>query len=125
MKPFLIAALLLTPLPAFAQGYTPSSVSQNNCSGTVVTAATAVTPLAARQAAHGFMLQNLDTTEPLWFSFAGPAVASTPGSFVLQAVTATTYAGSTFFMTQFGFGAGNALSVVAATAGHKFSCSYW
>jgi len=110
---------------ASAQGFVQSSVSPKVCGGTVVTAATAVTPIAAAQAAHGFMLENDDTAEALWWSVTGVAVASGPGSFSLAPGTVTTEAGAEKFTTPPNFGTGGALSVVAATAGHKFSCMYW
>ena len=120
-----LLTFMSTPVAALAQAGFVGQAAPVSCSGTVTTAATPVTPIAAQKAQNGFFLQNLDTTEPLWWSVTGPAAASTPGSFVLAANSATTFTGATIFITPQRFVLGGALSVVAATAGHKFSCIYW
>jgi hypothetical protein len=131
MKKIVLALLLTSALPA---GDAKSQVAgnnyklyPNNCSGTIATAATAQTAIAAGAAIHGWALQNLDTGEPLWFSVTGTAAAAAPGSFVLGANTATTFANAnaTASQSSLNFPTANALSIVAATLGHKFSCIYW
>jgi len=127
-----IIALVVIVLAAWwwsarAQAQLVNQPTATNCSGTVVTASTAVTPIAAQKAQHGFYLQNMDSTqEGLWWSVTGVAAVGATGSFVLAAGTATNWqnAGSVTFLSP-AFPTGGALSVVALTAGHKFSCLYW
>lgn len=125
LRNLLLTAALLLAVPASAQTSLVNQPVPTNCSGTVATGATAVTAIAVQKVQNGFLLQNLDTTEPLWWSVTGVAVASGSGSFVLGADTATTFAVANSFITPQRFSLGGALSVVAATAGHKFSCIYW
>lgn len=101
------------------------NVTLTDCSGTVTTGGTAVNAFTAQSTLHGFTIVNLDTTEPMWISFTGTAAASTVGSYPVAAPTATTFAGGGSFTSPFGMGLNTALSVVAATTGHKFSCSRW
>lgn len=119
-----IALFCSAPLPAAAQ-FQQSLLAPVNCSGTVATGGTAVTPIAAGVVAHGFFIANVDTTEALWVSLTGTAAAATAGSFALPSGTATTFAGVGSFMTPPNFGTAAAVSVVAATAGHKFTCLLW
>jgi hypothetical protein len=70
-------------------------------------------------------LSNLDTTEPLWWSPAGTAAAAAVGSLPLAAGTATTFVDAGIFVSPPGFGTNIPISVVAATAGHKFTCYWW
>jgi hypothetical protein len=100
-----------------------SNLTVTDCSGTVATGGTAVNAIAAQTTLHGFTLMNIDTTEGLWMSLTGTATASTGGSYFLQAATASAQGGS--FTTPFGLGTAHAVSVVAATNGHKFSCTWW
>lgn len=105
-----------------------SNVTANDCSGTVVTGGTAVNAFTAQTTLHGFTIANYDTAhndEVLWVSFTTTAAASTAGSYPLPAPTATTFAGFGSFTTPAGFGLNHALSVVAATSGHAFSCTWW
>jgi hypothetical protein len=95
------------------------------CSATVVTGGTAVNAFTAQTTLHGFTIANIDTTEVMWISFTGTAVASGTDSYPLPAATATTFAGFGSFTSPPGFGLNHALSVVAATNGHKFSCTWW
>lgn len=103
----------------------PMNVTPNDCSGSVTTGGTAQNALAATATVHGLTIMNIDTTEPLWISFTTTAAASTAGSFPLQAAAATTFATPGSFTTPNGFGTNHALSVIAATTGHKWSCTYW
>jgi hypothetical protein len=112
----LLAAWVLAASPAEAL---------TNCSGTVATAATAVTPIPAGTPYKGFLLANLNTTEGMWWAPAGTAAAAAAGSVPLAAGTATTFAGAGIFVSPPGFGTNIPISVVAATAGHAFSCYWW
>lgn len=103
----------------------PANVTATDCSGTVSTGGTAVNAFAAQTTLHGFTILNDDTSEPLWISFTTTAAAATAGSYPLAAATATTYAGANSFTSPPGFGTNHALSVVATTTGHKFSCTWW
>jgi hypothetical protein len=111
-----IALLTLTSAPADAL---------TNCSGTVTTAATAVTPIPAGTPYKGFLLANLNTTEGMWWAPAGTAAAAAAGSVPLAAGAATTLVDAGVFVSPPGFGTNIAISVVAATAGHAFSCYWW
>ena len=102
-----------------------ANVTATACSATVVTGGTAVNAFTAQTTLHGFTIANIDTTEPLWISFTGTAAASGTDSYPLPAATATTFAGFGSFTAPPGFGLNHALSVVAATNGHKFSCTWW
>jgi hypothetical protein len=110
---------------SFAQSAGPANVTATACSATVVTGGSAVNAFTAQTTLHGFTIANIDTTEPLWISFTGTAAASGTDSYPLPAATATTFAGYGSFTAPPGFGLNHALSVVAATNGHKFSCTWW
>lgn len=101
------------------------NLTATDCSGSVTTGNTAQNAFTAQTTLHGFTIVNIDTTEPLWISFTTTAAASTAGSYPLQAATATTFASPGSFTTPMGFGANHALSVIAATTGHKWSCTWW
>jgi hypothetical protein len=105
-----------------------ANVTATDCSGTVVTGGTAVNAFTAQTTLHGFTIANYDTShndEVLWISFTTTAAASTAGSYPLPAPTATSFAGFGSFTAPPGFGLNHALSVVAATSGHAFSCTWW
>jgi hypothetical protein len=101
------------------------NVTPTACSATVVTGGTAVNAITAQTTLHGFTIANIDTTEVLWMSFTTTAAASGTDSYPLPPATATTFAGFGSFTTPPGFGTNHAVSVVAATNGHKFSCTWW
>jgi hypothetical protein len=101
------------------------NVTLTDCSGTVVTGGTAVNAFTAQTTLHGFVIANTDTSEVMWISFTTTAQASTAGSYPLAPATATTFAGLSSFASPFGMGTNHALSVVAATSAHKFSCTWW
>lgn len=101
------------------------NVTLTDCSGTVSTGNTAVNAFTAQTTLHGFTIINDDTTEVMWISFTTTAAASTVGSYPIPAPTATTFAGGGSFTSPPGMGTNHALSVVAATNGHKFSCTWW
>lgn len=129
-KYVLAALLLVSPASAQQQSLGTSvtggtNVTVTNCSGTVTTGGTAQNAFAAATNRHSFILVNIDTTEVLWFSFTGTAAASALGSFPLAPATATTFAGLSSFSAPIGMGVNTALSVVAATTAHKFTCAVW
>jgi hypothetical protein len=101
------------------------NVTPTDCSATVVTGGTAVNAFTAQATLHGFTILNDDTSEVMWISFTTTAAASTAGSYPLAPATATSFAGASSFTSPPGFGTNHALSVVAATNGHKFSCTWW
>jgi hypothetical protein len=121
----LLAALLFCVSPAAAQQYAPGSITPQPCGTGPLVANTALTIIPANTVPHGWRLENLDTTEGLWWSVTGPAVINATGSFVLGAATATTFAGAMSVEPAYGFGTQGALSIIATTAGHKFACMYW
>lgn len=125
MKKLLLACIACVVSPAAAQNYAPGAVTAIDCSKAIATANTAVTLLTAAQAAHGFAIWNVDTSEVLWVSLTGTATAATLGSFPLPPGTATTYAGVGSFQPAYGVGTGTAVTAVAATLGHKITCTYW
>lgn len=102
-----------------------ANVTPTACGGTVVTGNTAVNAFTAQSTLHGFTIANIDTSEVLWISFTTTALASDVGSYPLGPATATTFAGLSSYSSPPGFGMNTALSVVAATDGHKFSCTRW
>lgn len=118
-----ILALLVLASPALAQSRTTTNVTPVDCSAAITTGGTAQNAFAASSGRQGFQIQNLDTSEPLWISFTGTAVANAIGSFALAAATSTTLQNGGSYYTAFGYN--TALSVVAATTSHKFSCTRW
>ena len=107
----------------------PANVTPTDCSGTITAGGTAQNAIAASSTIHGFVIGNIDASagsgEPVWFSMTGTAAAATAASYPLSAPTATSFAGFTSFTTPYGLGINHAVSVIAATTGHKFSCTYW
>lgn len=80
-------------------------------SGTITLGGTAQTVMAANTSRKGYFFQNL-STETMWGSFLGNAAADTAGSFEI-APKAVISSGSVCET--------NALSVVSATTGSKFT----
>lgn len=103
----------------------PVNITPTDCSGTITSGGTAQNAFSAQTTLHGFTIVNIDTTEPLWISFTTTAAASGAGSYPLQAATATTFASPGSFTTPMGFASNHALSVIAATTSHKFTCTFW
>jgi len=103
----------------------PSNVAATACSGTVTSGGTANNAFTAQTTLHGFTIANIDATEVLWISFTTTAAASGTDSYPLPPATATTFAGFGSFTAPPGFGLNHALSVIAVTTGHKFSCTWW
>lgn len=105
------------------------NVTPTDCSIALTTAATPQNIITAGATLHGFTIANIDTTagsgEPVWISLTTTAAASTIASYPLAAPTATTFAGLSSYTSPIGFGVNTSVSVVAATAGHKISCTKW
>lgn len=105
------------------------NVAPTNCSGTITTGGTAQNAFTAQTGLHGFTIMNIDTSagsgEPLWMSFTTTAAASTAGSYALPAPTATTFASPGTWTSPIGFGTNGAVSIIGATTGHKFTCTWW
>jgi hypothetical protein len=100
----------------------PSNVTLTDCSGSLSTGGTAQNAFAAQTTLHGFQIMNL-STDLMWVSFTTTAAAATAGSYPLNPGTSTSAGGS--YSTPYGLGTNHALSVVAATTGDKFSCTWW
>ena len=117
--------------PGTTNGVALSSINitATDCSGTVATGGTAVNAFTAQTTLHGFTIKNTDASagsgEPLWISFTTTAAAGTAASYPLAAPATTTFANGESYTAPTGFGLNHALSVVAATSGHKFSCTFW
>jgi hypothetical protein len=109
---------------------TTSAVNQTptNCSGTITTGGNAQNAFTAQTTLHGFTVANIDTghnDEVLWVSFTTTAAALSAASYPLPAPTATSFAGFGSFTSPTGFGTNVALSIIGATSGHIFSCTWW
>ncbi len=100
-------------------------VTLTDCSGTITSGATAQNAFTAAATRHGFTIANIDTTEPLWISFTTTAAASGTGSYPLAQADATTFANLSSFTSPQGMGINTALSVIAATTSHKYTCTVW
>lgn len=100
-----------------------SNVTPTDCSGSIASGAVAQNAFTAQAALRGYLIMNIDTTEGMWISFTTTAAASTTGSYFLGPASTTSSGGS--FSSPLGYGQNTALSVVAATTSHKFSCTRW
>jgi len=103
----------------------PVNITLADCSGTIATGGAAQNAFTAAATRHGFTIANIDTSEVLWMSFTTTAAASGTGSYPLAPATATTFASLSSFTSPPGMGINTALSVIAATTSHKFSCTVW
>jgi hypothetical protein len=105
------------------------NVTQTDCSIALTTGGTAQNIITAGATLHGFRIMNIDASagsgEPVWMSFTTTAAASTIASYPLAAPTATTFAGAGSYSAEFASGTNGNVSVVAATTGHKISCTKW
>lgn len=122
----LILALAFCLSGALAQAQDGGGpVLPQDCSGAITTGGTAQNAFTAAFTTRGFTIANIDTTEVMWISFTGTATAGAAGSYPLAPATATTFAGLSTYSSPSGFRMATALSVVAATTGHKFTCTRW
>jgi hypothetical protein len=109
-----------------------SPAMSRDCSGSITTGGTAQNAIATpsgMQQTNGFSICNIDpsagSSEPLWIDASGTATVGT-GSIPLSAPTATTYAASNnCYSTPTSFASKTALSVLAATTSHEWSCWTW
>lgn len=105
------------------------NVTPTDCSLALTTGGTAQNILAASSTLHGFTIKNIDAAagggEPVWISFTGTAAAATIASYPLGPPASTTFLGGESYTTPLGYGVNHAISVVAATTGHKISCTTW
>lgn len=104
------------------------NITPTDCSGTISSGGTAQSLISANSSLHGFTLQNIDASagsgEDIWFSLTTTAAASTAQSYGLIPPASTTTQGGSY-TTPLGLGTNHAVSIIAATTGHKFSCTYW
>lgn len=117
-----LGAALMACTPARAQNSTNNRTA-TDCSGTITTGGTAQVAIPTNTGVGGFQIINIDTSEPLWISITGTATAATAGSFPLAAATVTTFANAGTYYSPIGFS--HAISIVATTTGHKFTCTRW
>lgn len=125
LRRLLLTAAAFIALTVAAPAQEGAVVTPRDCSGTVTSGGTAQNAFAAQGTLRGFIITNIDTSEVMWISFTGTAAAGTVGSFPLPPATATTFAGVASFISPPSFRTNGAVSVVAATTGHKFSCVMW
>lgn len=119
----LILGLLLgIASPALAQFAGQNNVTPRDCSGTILTGGAAQNAFANQGTLRGFIISNL-STDPMWISWTGTAVIGNQGSYLLQPGGTTTMGGS--FVAPLGFGINTALSIIAATTGDKYSCTFY
>jgi hypothetical protein len=114
----LFAAALSACSPAMAANLV-------DCSRAVVTGNNAITLMAPGAAVTGFMIQNIDSREAMWFSVTGPVVPGALGSFILPPAQAKGFSTDNFFRSPPGLAPLAFVSVTASTPGHKVSCAYW
>lgn len=134
-KPFLLALILfmLNFDAVWADVGQPisgvSGVTPVDCSAAIATGGTAQNIITASPGLHGFCLMNIDPTngsgEPVWISFTGTAAASSNASYPLAAPAAATFSTPGSFCSPLGAGFNTNVSVIAATSGHKISCTKW
>ena len=126
-SPWVISGAVTNAGTFAVQAATQSAVNITlaDCSGTITSGGTAQNAFIAAATRHGFTIANIDTSEVLWFSMTTTAAASGTGSYPLAPATATTFAGLASFTSPVGLGINTALSVIAATTAHKFSCTVW
>lgn len=92
----------------------------------IAVAGTAQDLFPASPVIHGFIMQNVDTTEPLCLTFDGTdPVCGQPGTFVMQAGATTTFAGAGSFSAPLGMGMNAAPRIKAATINHPYACVKW
>lgn len=118
MRKVLVAACLLFSTPAFA-------ASLVDCSGVISNGNQPITLIGPGAATTSFMLENIDSLESVWFSVTETAKAGGSGTFILPPAQPRAFATSNLFIAPPGLAPLAFLSVVAATVGHKISCTYW
>lgn len=100
------------------------NVTPTNCSSTIASGGVAQNAITASATIHAYEIVNIDTTaECLYINKIGTAVAGAVGSACLSPATSTTTGGS--YNSPLGGGFNTNLSVIAATTGHKYTCTQW
>jgi hypothetical protein len=107
----------------------PANITPSSCSVALTTGGTAQNIIAASSSLNGFTIANIDALtgsgEPIWVSFVGTAQSGTLDSFPLTAPSTPSFAGMSSYTTPANFRTNHAVSVVAATNGHRVSCVQW
>lgn len=85
-----------------------------NRSSTITTGGTAQTAVAANSGRLALVIHNVDAAEALYVNLVGTAVVDGAGGIKLAAGATLIFDGSGIVPT-------NAVSVIAATTGHKFT----
>lgn len=94
-----------------------------DASGSITAAGVSQVLLPANATRQGFVVQNIDSAfqaEALWISPTGVAVVGGPGSISIAAAASLGYPGGA---SQYQWS--NQITIVAASAGHKFTCIQW
>jgi hypothetical protein len=111
---------------ALAQNSFPTNVTLNDCSGMIGNGGQAQPMIAAKSTLHAFMLQNIDPTilEELCFSWSATSTAAlnAPMSFCLGPGASGVPA--PIYTTPLGLGINRSVTIIAATTGHNFSCTW-
>lgn len=102
-----------------------ANVTPTDCSIALTTGGTAQNIISAGASLRGFQIQDMDTgkTEGVWISLTTTAATNTVASYYIPPYSATSGAGS--YVSPFGAGFNGNVSVIAATTGHKISCTKW
>lgn len=110
-------------LGGLAQAQDVRNLPVTNCSGTITVGGTSQTLLPFSSTRRGFALMNL-STDKLGFSFVGAAAIDAIGTFHLTPATVgpTGNAGGSYVSTS---AVNNAVTIVGATTGDKFTCMAW
>ncbi len=105
---------------------TAVNVTMNNCSGTITAGGTAQNVFTAGATKHGFIIQSLpDVNEPMWISFTTTAASEGAASYILNPGTNSENLAGGSFTSPVGMGTSGAVSIVSATTGKKYSCTWW
>lgn len=92
----------------------------------IATGGTAQDLFPASRLIRAFIIQNVDTTEPLCMTLDGSApTCGQPGTFVIQAGATTTFANAGSFTAPLGLGTNVAPRIIAATTNHPYACVKW
>lgn len=94
-------------------------------SSTIAVGGVAQQVMPANANRRGYRIQNMDgnagkTNEPLWICTTGNAVIDGVGSMILNPASSTTYGGGSIDGKST-----NAISIIAATAGHQYYAIEW
>lgn len=104
------------------------NITLTDCSGTIASGGTAQNAFAASAVRHGFIIQNINDTvadEEMWISFTTTAALRTQGSYALNPGTNSTSLVGGSFSSPLGMGSSGAVSIISATTGKKYSCTWW